>query len=332
VSTDGHHAPDGRIDVVGIGECLIAFRPLTAGPLFAASSFEADVVGAEANVCIGLARLDHHAALIGRVGADGLGESVLRQLRMEGVDVRATTIDPEAATGIQVREWRGFGPSEFIYYRRGSAGSRLCADDVRRNEELIAGARWLHLSGITPALSPEARDAVQLAADTAAASGTSISFDINVRTKLWPDVGEAKEALLELARRSDLVFAGDTEAALIVGNGSVEGLGERLLAVVRPGGTVIVKLEKEGAVAFADGTTYSSPGLPVKNVVDSVGAGDAFAAGYLSAVLDGLDQAAALARANACGAFAISASGDTRGLPRRYEVERLGSRMDEIVR
>ena len=325
-------SPVAAVDVVGIGECLVAFQPLTTGPLFAATSFEAHVVGAEANVCVGLARLEHRAAFIGRVGADGLGESIVRQLRMEDLDTSGTIVDPTAPTGVQIRERRGFGSSEFLYYRRDSAGSRLAAEDVHRHEAMLTAARWIHLSGITLALSADAREASYAAAELAAAGETGVSFDLNLRTKLWPDAEEAADTLLDFVRRCDLVFAGESEAAFLVGDGAVETLGERLLAAIRPGGTVVLKLGPAGAVAFWDGRALASPAQRVERVDDVVGAGDAFAAGFLSGRLDGLPDEESLVRANTCGAFAVAASGDMRGLPRRHEVQRFATSLDEVVR
>jgi 2-dehydro-3-deoxygluconokinase len=319
-------------EVVGLGECLVAFQPLSTGPLFASSVFEAHVVGAEANVCVGLARLEHSTAFIGRLGADGLGEAIIRELRKEGVDTSGAIVDNDATTAIQIRERRGYGPSEFLYYRQQSAGSRLSIDDVRRHERLIAGARWLHLSGITPALSPEARQAVHLAADIAAEFETRISFDVNFRSKLWLEE-EARQPLLELVARSHLVFAGEEEAVLLVGEEPIETLAERLLAAAHPGATAILKLGESGAMAFSEEDGLQTcPAVHVDQIADVIGAGDAFAAGFLSARLDGLTSAEALARATECAAFAVASYGDIRGLPRRHEIERPAPRGDKVVR
>jgi 2-dehydro-3-deoxygluconokinase len=325
--------PQSSVEVIAVGECLVAFRPERTGPLFSASTFEAHIAGAEATVCVGLRRLDHNAALIGRVGCDGLGELVLRELRAEDVDVRGVRTDDHACTGIQVRENRGFGSSEFLYYRSDSAGSRLSPEDVYRHEALIAEAKWLHLTGITPALSPTAREAILVAAELAASHGTAISFDINMRSKLWADLDEARKTFRELAGRSDVLFAGEGEAELMVGDGSIESVGSRLLSVVRPGGSVVVKLGKEGAVSFAhDREMCVGHAAEVDRVRDTVGAGDAFVAGYLSARLDLLDECAGLERAHLCAAYAISSYGDTAGLPHREEIGSVRTSSEEVVR
>lgn len=322
-----------RFDVVGLGECMVAFQPLAKGPLFTANAFEPHVVGAESNVCVGVVRLAHKAAMIGRVGADGLGEAILRDLRMEGVGVDAMEVDQDAQTAVQIRERRGFGASEFLYYRRDSAGSRLSPDQVRGCEALIAQASWLHVSGITLAVSSQAREAAHLAAEIAGVHGTMVSFDVNLRRKLWPDAKVASQSLLEFAARSDLVFAGEAEAAYLVGEGATDELGASLLNACRRSATAVLKLGDRGAISLnGDGQTHSCNGHKVPFVADVVGAGDAFAAGYISGRLDGLADDLSLERANLCGAFAVSAAGDTRGLPCRAEVQRLTLPFEEVMR
>ena len=146
-------------EVVTLGECLVAFVATTPGPLAEATTFERFVVGAEANVAVGLARLGHSVAFIGRVGADGFGEAVARRLRGEGVDISDLAIDPDAPTGLMFRERRVLGPAQVVYARSGSAGSRLTAAEVERALARHTDSRWLHLTGITPALSDAALEA-----------------------------------------------------------------------------------------------------------------------------------------------------------------------------
>ena len=143
-------------------------------------------------------------AFIGRVGDDGLGQMVRNGLRGEGVDVRWLSDDPDAPTGALARDRRSFPPAEVVYLRRGSAASRLEPADVEAAGETIAGARWLHLTGITPALSPSCRAAVQRALQFARAGGVRVSLDVNLRRRLWSEQ-EAAPVLAELAERCDLV-------------------------------------------------------------------------------------------------------------------------------
>ena len=134
-------------DVVTLGEALVALVADEGRPLSAPGAFTPFVAGAEANVAMGLARLGRDVAFIGRVGADGLGQMVRNGLRAEGVDVHWLSDDPDAPTGALARDRRSFPPPEVVYLRRGSAASRLAPDDVNAAGDVIAGARWLHLTG-----------------------------------------------------------------------------------------------------------------------------------------------------------------------------------------
>jgi 2-dehydro-3-deoxygluconokinase len=202
--------------VVTLGEAMASFVPRDRGPLAETSDFRVGVGGAEANVAVGLARLGVPSAYIGRVGADGLGTVIVRRLRGEGVDVSHLQVDPEATTGVMVRELRDLGPSDVLYWRRGSAGSRLSVADVAAAEPLLSRATWLHVTGITPALSAQAAAAVDEAITCADTAGATISLDINIRRKLWTEA-EARAALVPLVSRSHVVLGGIEELALVAG-------------------------------------------------------------------------------------------------------------------
>ena len=161
-------------EVVTLGECLVSFVASEPGPLAVAATFRAYPAGAEANVAVGLARLGRRVAFVGRVGDDGLGTRILRALRGEGVDVEGLAVDRAGPTGRDdPRAARALGPAEVFYARAGSAGSRLASSDVGAAEARgdFAAARWLHLTGITPALSPSCRAAIATALDDRAGDG-----------------------------------------------------------------------------------------------------------------------------------------------------------------
>ena len=311
------------IEVTTFGECLASFVADPPGPMAEASRFTRYVAGAEANVAVGLARLGHEAAFIGHVGADGFGTAIIRALRGEGVDVGHLTAVDDHRTGVMFRERRGLGAMDVIYYRSGSAGSTLSVDDVERAAaDGRFESRWVHLTGITPALSESARAATSRARDLARASGAIVSLDINLRRRLWSE-DEAAAVVRDLAAGVDVVFGSPDELALVVG---VEAPSEELVAAVAQSGphTVVAKLGHDGALAFeAGGDAIHEPGIAVSVVVDPVGAGDAFCAGFIAGRLDGVDLAAALRMGNACGALAVSTSGDQAGLPDRAELARL---------
>jgi 2-dehydro-3-deoxygluconokinase len=316
------------IEVVTLGEALVSFVATTPGPLAEARAFERHIAGAEANVAVGLARLGHSVAFIGRIGGDGFGTAIRRHLRGEGVDVRHLVTDPEATTGIMFRERRALGAVDVLYARAGSAGSRLEPADIERaaTDGTFAGARWLHLTGITPALSEGARAAVLRALELARAANLTVSLDVNLRRRLWPDE-VAAPVLGSIAADADVVLGSPDELTAIAGrpdDGKVDPA-DLARAVLDLGPSVaVVKLGSGGGLAVSrDGQSAASPAIAIPYVVDPVGAGDAFCAGFIAARLEGADLADALRAANACGASAVAASGDMAGLPERAELDRL---------
>lgn len=301
-------------EVVTLGEAMVLLLAEQAGPLEEASTFRRHVAGAEANVAIGLCRLGHSAAFVSRVGDDAFGRAVVRRLRGEGVDVRAVRVDPGAPTGLIVRERREAGPLDVAYYRAGSAASRLAPDDL--DEALIRSARVLHLTGITPALSSSARAATFAAAEIARAAGVRVVLDPNVRRKLW-SAGEARETLRDLAGLCDLVLPGEDEATLLTGETDAEAAARTLLAL---GPSEVLVKGAAGAWLVRQDSVLHVPTEPLGRVVDPVGAGDAFAAGYLAGCLRGLDEWATVKLAHRCGAAVMQVVGDQEGLPRWSDV------------
>ncbi|WP_404385603.1 sugar kinase [Knoellia locipacati] len=300
--------------VVTLGESLASFR--SAGPIGFGQTLTPHLAGAEANVAIGLARLGHSVSWVGRVGADPFGLEVLRTLRGEGVDVTAAVVDDSAATGLMFVEQRTADLSRVHYVRSGSAGSKVSAQDLP--VETIRSASLLHVTGITPALSTEAAEAVSSAVAVAHEAGVRVSLDVNHRTRLWSRE-EASPVLRALLPRVWQVVAGEDELD-VVADGSEDdavaallGLGVEQVAVKR-GAAGATLHTREGRVdADAVGVT----------AVDTVGAGDAFCAGLLSAVLDGAALPEALDRAVLLGAWAASTTGDWTGLPTRPELGEL---------
>lgn len=310
-------------EVIAVGEPLVALLAVGSAPLADVESFSRHVAGAEANVAVGLARLGRRALFVGRVGDDGFGRTIARRLRGEGVDVSGVVVDPERRTGLLVRERRALGPSEVIYYRQGSAGSALGPPDVDAVAAAFAGARWLHLTGITPALSDGAHGAVLRAIELARGNDVRISFDVNLRRRLWSDE-EAAERLHPIAVGADVVFGDADELAVVAGVApSADGLEAARSLQAAGSRSVIVKRGAAGATLVGQGMPVDAAAVAVARVVDPVGAGDAFCAGYLAGLLEGLDAATALRWGNACAAAALSAEGDLIGLPTRLELERL---------
>jgi len=311
-------------DLLTFGESMVSLR--SAGPLCAGGSLGMHVAGAESNVAVGVARLGHRVGWAGVVGADPHGEFILRQLRSEGIGVQHR-VDGSRSTGVMFLEQRTADVTRAFYYRAGSAGSGLDRDDVDR--ALQNGARVLHLTGITAALSPEARRAVEYAAARAAGEGREVSLDVNYRSKLWSR-DEARAVLTPIARHASILIASDDELGLVVaGPGQSGGADDAESAIAaelldRGVREVVVKRGAAGAGVHTAAGRWETPAVPVTSI-DTVGAGDAFTAGYLSALLDGEDVAGRLQRGALAGAFAVSTAGDWEGLPRRDELMLLGA-------
>jgi 2-dehydro-3-deoxygluconokinase len=302
--------------VVTLGETMALLTP--QGRLAAGSALTVGIGGAESNVAIGLARLGVASTWISRVGDDDLGTLVVREIRAEGVRVLAER-DPAASTGLMIKEMRHGRPSRVRYHRAGSAASRLDPAAVDAVAAEIESAQVLHLTGITPALGPGPRAAVAHAARIARVAGVTVSLDVNHRRTLWSD-DDARTTLRDLLTSVDLVFAGPEEAALILDT-APDTDPEKLAAGLRALGpaTAVVKLGERGSLALTDGDPVVVPTVPVE-VVDAVGAGDAFVAGFLAARVDGEALAAQLALGNACGGAVCRAPGDWEGLPFRADL------------
>ncbi|WP_426517025.1 sugar kinase [Diaminobutyricibacter sp. McL0618] len=302
--------------VLTLGEGLGVLRTSGIGSLAQLPDLLVGTGGAESNVAIGLARLGISVTWLGRVGDDGLGRRVTRELRAEGVQVVAP-IDTTAPTGLLIKEHPSPGRTFVTYHRAGSAGSRLRPSDLDPVD--IGSFSLLHLTGITPALSPSARATVRVAVARAQAAGVPISFDVNHRSTLWPDEDPAP-LYREFASASRLVFAGADEAAILASDPVTAPLG--LAAEIAKLGPeeVVITLGADGAVAVCGEKATWRDALPVP-VVDTVGAGDAFVAGYLAEWLlgGGIDQRLDLAVRT--GAAACTHPGDWEGFLFRSQLD-----------
>ncbi len=291
------------------GEAMLLMLAEPGVPLDRAVHFRRSVTGAESTVAAGLARLGHEARWLGRVGADPAGEAVLRELRADGVDVSWAVADPDAPTGLVLRDSHAQRGTEVQYYRAGSAGSRLAAGDLP--PEAVAGARLVHLSGITPMLSPTAAQAVHRLVELARQSGAVISLDPSVQPALGTE-HDWMRIVGPLLREADLVVAGEDELELLLGGGA-EQTAKALLELGRAR-TVVVKRHDHSTLAVSRAGQWTHEPFGVQ-VTDPGGAGEAFTAGWLSAWLRGLEPEAALAEAACVAALAVQATGDTDGLP-----------------
>ena len=307
--------------VVTFGETMALLRPDDTGSLTDADRLRIGIGGAESNVAVGLTRLGARVAWLGRIGADGFGVRVDRELRGEHVEVIAV-VDADAPTGLMVKERSTTDSTRpVVYYRTGSAGSRLTPGDLPALG--IPDAAVLHVTGITPALSSTAHETVLAAIGFASDAGVPVSFDVNHRTALWRD-RDPVPTYRQLAAAATIVFAGLDEARLLLGSDLDAAAAADAIAALGPT-QVVIKLGADGCLALIDGVRHEVPAVPVQ-VVDTVGAGDAFVAGYLAELVAGLPAEARLATAVVTGAFACTSPGDWEGYPRREDLGLLEAR------
>ncbi|MGW9117978.1 sugar kinase [Streptomyces sp. NPDC055663] len=323
-------------EVVCLGESMVTFLPSQPGRLADVPSFGRGIGGAESNVACALAAAGHRTAWVSRVGADGFGDHLVEAIAGYGVDTSGVRRDPSRPTGIYFRTAtdRATDVHEVAYYRAGSAASAMSPRNIPY--VTLPTTRVLHLSGITAALSA---DCLALLHDlTGPRPGRPlISFDVNHRPGLWRDADASPEVLLDLARRSDLVFVGEDEAAEAWG---VTGA-EAIRAALPEPATLVVKRGAEGATVFsgsgdADGAGAASgagavttvPALRV-DVVAPVGAGDAFAAGFLSATLRDLPVRDRVRHGHLMAAAVLTVPGDLTAPPARAHADSLAALDDE---
>ncbi|MET8539426.1 sugar kinase [Kitasatospora sp. NPDC004799] len=317
--TPGPTRPGPPPTAVCVGESMAVLLPDRPGPLESVESFRLSVGGAESNVAGALAAHGVPTAWISRVGDDGFGRRLLTEVAARGVDVSAVAVDPHRPTGVYLKEVGGttgdrhdLGPgrSRLHYHRRGSAAAALSPDLLAdpAAAALLAGARLLHLSGITAALSDGCLALLRaLLADRR--PGRLVSFDLNWRPSLWRDRDPA--VLPPLLDAADLLLLGADEAEAAFGTGDPAALRRRFPAPA----TVVVKDAARQVTALErDGTAVTEPALAVE-VVEATGAGDAFAAGYLAGTVRGLDQRRRLRLGHLSAACALTAHGDQAELP-----------------
>ncbi len=307
-------------DVVTVGEAMALLIARTPGPLEAVDEFERATAGAELNVAVGLSRLGFHVGYIGSLGQDSPGRYLRAFMAGERLDLRHLWLDARYPTGLMLKQMAADGADpEVEYFRRGSAASHLSARDMPAPDSDFGRARLLHLTGICPALSRGCRELAFALARQARAGGRTVSFDPNLRPRLWQSRTAMIETVNALACEADIVLPGLAEGRLLTACDDPAGIARYYLE--RGVRQVVVKLGPEGAyVAGADVEPGVVPGVPVPRVVDTVGAGDGFAVGVISALLDGLDLRAAAARGCAIGARVVQFRGDCEGLPGRAQL------------
>ena len=300
------------LDVVTFGESMVLYAPSEHGTLESAPAYHASIGGAESNCAIGLARLGYSVGWVSRVGRDPFGARVLKTIRGEGVDVSRVQMCDSAPTGLMFKEPGPGNTTRVFYYRRQSAAAAL------RSEQFDSlSAKYLFVTGITPALSDSNRKLTFELVERFRAAGTKVAFDPNMRFRLWSSI-EARIVFLELARKCDLLIPSLVEAEILTGLREHEPMLDELRALGPS--QVVLKAGDQGAW-YAEGAERGFCPCHPATEIDPVGAGDAFCAGLLSGLLDSQPLRQAVKRAAALGALCVSTFGDYQGLPDRLGLQ-----------
>jgi len=295
-------------DIYTLGEPLIVFLADDQDDVRTAKKYSISVAGAEANVAVAATRLGLDVVFQTRVGVDQLGDVVLTQLTNEGVAVAHVTRN-DAFTGALVRNRGISSPTNVTYLRKGSAASTMVPSDI--DEATLASSKWLHVTGITAAISESAKSTLLKAIEIAKSNQVKISLDLNIRKKLWSDEN-ARDTLTKIANEIDLIIGGVKEFELVFGSVDPE---LNLQSAMSKGVTLAIMTNGEGEMRICDhGNRFNFTPF-FRTTMDPVGSGDAFAAGLLSGLIANLPLLDAIKQGSECGALTASQLGDWPGLP-----------------
>jgi 2-dehydro-3-deoxygluconokinase len=311
------------LDVITFGEAMLLMVADRPGPLEHTQAFHKRTAGAETNVAIGLARLGLKVGWASRLGTDSMGRYLLGAMTAEGIDCSHVVCDGTQKTGFQFKGKVTDGSDPPVeYHRQGSAASHMGTDDI--DEDWLRSARHLHATGVFAAISASSFPAAKKTMDLMRSAGRTVSFDPNLRPVLWASPERMRQAINDLATRADWVLPGLEEGRFLTGETTPEGIAQFYRQ--RGAHLVIVKLGSEGAYFAGDAEVGAGyvPGFPVAQVVDTVGAGDGFAVGVISAMLECLGVPEAVKRGAWIGARAVQVLGDSEGLPTRVELVQAG--------
>lgn len=310
---------DRKSGVLLVGEPMALFMAQEEGEISDAKTFAMAVAGAELNVAIAMSRLGHRVSYLTKLGCDPFGKVIVRLMNESGISTEFTHFTSKRQTGIMFKSLTPGGDPSIYYMRKGSAASTLSPNDVCNLD--VGGYAVLHMTGIMPALSKTSRAACTTLYEHARESGLLFSFDPNLRPQLW----ESRQAMVsfmnETAPKADLFLPGIAEARLLMGKDDATPAEAAAHYRAMGAKVVIVKCGAQGA--YYDDGNHRGWGdrYVVPKVVDTVGAGDGFAAGILSAYIEGLSLHDAVSRGNAIGSLQIQVRGDNEGMPTRERLK-----------
>jgi 2-dehydro-3-deoxygluconokinase len=305
-----------QLDAVTFGEPMAMFYANETGPLHEVFSFSKALAGAESNVATGLSRLNHPTGYVTKLGEDNFGHFIAEAMKKENIDTDNITFTKENSTGMLIKSKVVTGDPKVEYFRKHSAASKLSLVDF--DEAYFNSAGHLHVTSISSALSKSCHEFSIHAMEFMKRQGKTVSLDPNLRPSLWPDTETMVNTINDLATRCDWFLPGLSEGKILTGLSTPEEIADYYLA--RGVSLVVIKLGPEGAYyKSSEGEGYAD-GFKVEQVIDTVGAGDGFAVGVISAMLEKLSIAEAVKRGNAIGALAVMSPGDMDGLPTREEL------------
>lgn len=298
-------------DVVTIGDAMITFNPSATGPMRFVPTFERKIGGAELNVAIGCSRLGLKTGWISRLGNDEFGRHIFNTVRGEGIDVSQLKLVDGYPTSLNFKEIMGDGSVRTFYYRTNSPTTALTIETL--SEEYIKNSKVLHITGIFPAVDKEKNiDLIKYAISLAKKHGVLVSFDPNIRLKLWTEE-EARTVLREFLPYVDIFLTGEEEAELLLGTSDPREVIE--LGKAFGISHIAIKQGEKGSVGYQNGEYIEAPAFKAKKVVDTVGAGDGFDSGFIYGLLNQWPLQKTLQFANVIGSMVVSVSGDNEGLP-----------------
>lgn len=287
------------------------------GSLDSVTGYSLAVAGAEFNVAVGLSRLGQKVTYLTKLGEDPFGKRIVQVLSDNQIGSEFITYSKEQTTGFMLKGRTSVGDPEIFYYRKGSAASTLSKEDIDQID--FSNYGYVHMTGILPALSDTTKDAAEYLMEKAREHNLTISFDPNLRPQLWKDQETMIKVINHLASKADIVFPGVAEGKILMGSDDPKKINE--FYIQNGAKIVITKCGGSGAFVTTAEKEFVSPGFWVDQVIDTVGAGDGFAAGTLNGVMAGLSIEAAVEMGNAVGAIQVMSRGDNEGLPTTAELE-----------
>lgn len=314
-------------DVITIGEAMIAFNPGSTGPMKFVNQFEKKVGGAELNVAIGCSRLGLSCGYISKLGNDEFGKHIRTFARGEGIDVSQVDLVDGYPTSLNFKEIMEDGNVRTFYYRDKSPV--LAMEPEQLDETYFQEAKILHLTGIFPAIDPKNMAVFDRAIALAQKHGVKISFDPNIRLRLWSRQ-EARKTLLSILPHVDILLAGDEEMEIIIGEKDPKPIIEKLKDFNIS--YIIIKQGEHGSAGYHNGEYLEAPPVKVAKVTDTVGAGDGFDAGAIYGILQGWDLRGILKFANTIGSMVVEVIGDNEGLPYYEDVQAKLGQIERIER